>query len=121
MNGLMTKDSRLERVRDVRRHKRPDLSFRFLKSYFKQQVEQPYRQFGMIVGLWTTMVPEYLLGHSRLEGLTRGTLRVGVDSSSHLYELDRLLRSGLEAKFIEATASVPVRRIKLRLSRRGAA
>jgi len=117
MDRPPTKDSRLERVRDMRRRTPPDLSLQFLKPYFKQQIEKPYRQLAKITGLWIAMVPGHLLEYSRLEGLTRGVLRVGVDSSSHLYELDRLMRGGLEAQLIQAAGSITLRRVRLTLVR----
>jgi hypothetical protein len=64
--------------------------------------------------LWTDLVPAELVAHSRLEGLSRGVLRVAVDSSSHLFELDRLLRGGLEQRLITSHKGPAFRRVQLR-------
>ena len=117
MDRQTPKDSRLERVRDLHRPHHPDLSLRFLKPLFRQRIEKPYRQVVKITELWSRIVPGHLLEHCRLDGFTRGVLRVGVDSSSHLYELDRLLRGGLESQLMQTAGSFPLRRIKLSLSR----
>ncbi len=69
----------------------------FLKKQFRQEIEGPYKQVSVIVAAWEEQVPPELSRHCRLESLRRGVLRVAVDSSEHLYELDRLLREGLEA------------------------
>jgi hypothetical protein len=51
-----------------------------------------------------------------LESLSRGVLRVGVDSSGHRYELDRLLRQGLEKQIITGHKGATLRRIKLHVA-----
>ena len=43
-------------------------------------------------------------------------LRVAVDSSARLYELDRLLRSGLQKQLISQSKGPAVRRVQLRVN-----
>ena len=107
--------SLLERIAELRRPKEPDRSLRFLKTYFRQQVAKQHNQVAALVELWEALVPPELLEHTRLESLTRGVLRVGVDSSSHLYKLDRLLRSGLEKRLRMEARIATLRRVQLRL------
>src|SRR5688572_30271005 len=67
-----------------------------LISFFKQNVEKRQGKFAKIADAWNTLVPETLLTHCALESLTRGSLTVLVDSSSHLYEMKQLLLAGLQ-------------------------
>ena len=89
-------NDRLSRLRQWRNKPEPDLSLGFLKKTFKQQVEKPHKQMGDLAPLWLELVPADLAQHTKLEGFSRGVLRIAVDSSSRLYELDTLLRGGLE-------------------------
>jgi hypothetical protein len=63
------------------------------------------------------LVPQILSEHCALESLTRGTLTVMVDSSSHLYELKQLLLSGLEQQLLIACKTAGLRKITLRSGR----
>lgn len=110
--------ARLERVRDLRTRRSPDLSLGFLAAQFKRTVARPYRQFRDACRAWEKEVPAALAERTRLEGLSRGVLRVGVNSSAHLYELDRLLRGGMEERILSACrGATPPRRIRLHLAK----
>ncbi|MEM6756543.1 MAG: DciA family protein [Planctomycetota bacterium] len=103
-----------KRIDAVRRHRtRPDAdrSMGFIKGWFARTVAKPHRQLGKAATAWETTVPEALRPRTRLVSLSRGTLRVEVDSSAVLYELDALRRTGLERAMQAAGAGV--RRIKL--------
>ena len=108
---------RLERLRKYRVRKAPDLSLAFLKNQFQRDVAKPHKQLGQLVSLWQQLLPPDLLEHTRLEGLSRGTLRVAVDSSPHLYQLDRLLSAGLERQLVQQHAGPAFRRVKLRVAK----
>jgi hypothetical protein len=105
---------RLERLRRYRVWPQRDLSLGFLAQQFKQQVQRPYKQLAGVSEAWQRLVPAPLLMHTRLDGLSRGTLTVIVDSSARLYELDSLLRQGLRTRLIEACRGVSLRRVRLR-------
>jgi len=109
------RDGQLGRLRGWRNRKAPDLSMGFIKAQFKREVERPYKQLGAIVELWEQFVPADVLPHTRLESLARGVLRVIVDSSSQLYELDRLLRGGIERQLIIAHKGPAFRKVQLRV------
>jgi len=94
----------------------PDLSLTFLRDTFKRDVEKPMKQLVQLAALWGQLVPPELASHTKLESLSRGVLRVAVDSSSRLYELDRLLRSGLQSQLISEHKGPAVRRVVLRVS-----
>jgi predicted nucleic acid-binding Zn ribbon protein len=106
----------LDRLRRHRNKPEPDLSMGFLQQQFKQQVEKPYKQLGGLAELWRQLVPEELQAHTRLESFQLGVLRVEVDSSARLYELDRLLRQGLQQQLIESHKGTALRKVQLRVA-----
>lgn len=107
---------RLQRVRNLKTRRHPDHSLTFLGAQFQRTVARPYRQFRQVCEAWEREIPADLLPRTRLEGMTRGVLRIGVSSSAHLYTLDRLLRGGLERRILDACGgSSPPRRIRLQV------
>lgn len=119
MPGGCAYDDRLKRLRTWRNPSELDLTLGFLRQKFKDSVERPYKQLAAVTPVWCRLVPPELLEHTRLEGLSRGTLRVAADSSSRLYELDRLLRCGLEQQIVSTYRSPILRRIVLRVAHFG--
>lgn len=106
-------DIHLDRLRQWRNRPDTAVSMEFLKQQFKTEVEKPYKQLVSITEVWMRLVPPDLLEHTRLESFSRGVLRVAVDSSPRLYELDRLLRDGLEQRLITEHRGQPFRKIQL--------
>jgi hypothetical protein len=86
-------------------------------QFFKQSVEKRQGKLGKIAECWSALVPEMLNDHCALEGLSRGTLTVLVDSSSHLYELKQLLLAGLQQQLLLACKGAGLRKINLRSGR----
>ena len=115
MDLLTPDERRLQRICDLRRRVERDLSLGFLSNHFKHQIARSHKAVIAVVDLWQELVDAPLVEHTRLEGLSRGVLRVGVDSSAHLYQLDQLLRGGLQAQLLRRAASAQVRRIRLHL------
>jgi hypothetical protein len=109
------RDGQLERLRGWRNWRQPDLSMKFIKAQFKRDIEKPYKQLGDLATIWERHVPAPLLPHTRLESLARGTLRIVVDSSAHLYELDNLLRNGLERTLVIEHKGPAFRKVQLRV------
>ena len=105
----------LENLRRRRNRADPDLSLGFLKQQFKREIEKPAKQLQAVAGLWVELVPEPLVKASRLESLSRGVLHVTVRSSVALYELDSLLRTGLERELVRRHTGPAFRRVKLRV------
>jgi predicted nucleic acid-binding Zn ribbon protein len=108
-------DARLDNLKRYRGRKERDMSLHFMSKDFKQQVERPFKQLQTIVPLWEELVPVQLADHTRLESLSRGTLRVSVDSSARLYELDQLLRGGLQRELITRHKGPAFRKIQLKV------
>ena len=86
-------------------------------SFFKQSVSKRHTKLSKIAECWSALVPETLNDHCALEGFTRGSLTVIVDSSSHLYELKQLLLAGLEQQLLMACKSAGLRKITLKPGR----
>lgn len=86
-------------------------------SFFKHSVEKRHTKLGKIAQCWGGIVPEMFNEHCSLEGYTRGTLTVIVDSASHLYELKQLLLAGLQQQLLLACKSAGLRKIHLKHGR----
>ena len=81
-------------------------------GFFDKRYAKPHQQLGDLVTLWQQLVPEPLGSRTSLRSLHRGVLTVTVDDSATLYQLDRLLRGGVETQIIKRINGA-VRRIKL--------
>jgi hypothetical protein len=55
-----------------------------------------HRRLGEFIDLWERTVPPRLAAQTTVTGIRAGTAHVLVESSAALYELDRLLREGVE-------------------------
>ena len=106
----------LEHLRRWRGPKAYDHSLAFMAKEFDKEIAKPFKQLQNMIPLWYQLVPDDLAKHTSLESLRRGVLQVAVDSSAHLYELDRLLRNGLERDLIRRQKKPVIRRIKLRVN-----
>ena len=115
MRSLDPADDYLNRLRHWRNRPDADLSLGFLKKQFDRNVRRPYQQLASIAERWYALVPPALAQHTRLKSLHRGVLRVSVDSSAWLFDLDRILRSGLERQLITQHKGPSLRRIQLKV------
>jgi len=88
-------------LRQSRGLQSPDLSLGFLRQQFERQIEKPARQLGDLGEVWRELVPGDLVEQTRLESLSRGVLKVAARSAGAHYELDRLLRGGLQRQIIK--------------------
>jgi hypothetical protein len=113
MTGSDPQQQRLDQLRRWRTRPEPDLSLAFLREQFKREVEKPHKQLAQIGSVWPTLVPPELAAHCRLTTLLRGVLRVAVEDSAHLYDLDRLLRQGLERQLRAAVKGPAIHRVQL--------
>jgi hypothetical protein len=88
-----------------------------LLSFFKNSVQKRQTRLHSIAEVWARLVPEQLLEHCALEGFHGGTLKVIVDSSSHLYDLKQLLLAGLQQQLLLACKSSGLRKVALKFGR----
>lgn len=86
-------------------------------GFFRQSVQKRQTKLLAIAQSWQALVPELFSEHCALEGLTRGTLTVLVDSAAFLYELKQLLLAGLEKQLLIACRSTGLRKISLKFGR----
>ena len=63
--------------------------------FMKRLVQPRQKMLSQLSQGWQDLLPEELSAHSCLESFRRGQLRVLVDSSSHLHELNLLVQEGL--------------------------
>ena len=109
----------LKRLAQFKQYKRKDTPALGpdLVSFFKQNVEKRQAKFGKIAEYWSKLIPDFLDQHCALESFSRGQLTVLVDSSSHLYELHELLRSGIQQQLLLACKSAGLRKVILKPGR----
>jgi hypothetical protein len=112
-------DAELRRLSNVKQshHTSGQLIGPEMVQFFKHSVEKRQTKFGKVAEAWGALVPEMFNDHCALEGFSRGTLNVLVDSSSHLYELKQLLLAGLQQQILFACKSTGLRKINLRAGR----
>ena len=70
------------------------------------------RQLKNLANVWDEVIPDDIREHTALESLHRGTLTVLVDSASHRYQLQTLLKGGLQRE-IQARFEGTLNRIRL--------
>ncbi len=102
---------RLREGRPVKRDRTTHLGA-FLNEEFKRTCTKPYRKLGKLAEIWQEIVPGDLLEHTALVSFQRGILTVAVDSSSRLYQLDRLLAERLLAELRSRFKSTALRKVK---------
>lgn len=93
-----------------------DLSLRAALQATERELRRNVKQLAVIAPVWEQLVPPQLLACTRLDGFSRGVLRVAVQSSSQLHQLDILLRRGLATQLITQCRGVALRRVQLRLA-----
>lgn len=108
--------NKLERVRQSRLRPAKDVTLSFLVKQFERDVAKPFKQLGDLAELWTQLVPGKLVERTRLVGLSRGTLHVEVDNPAAHFELDRLLRSGLQNQLIRSHRGPAFRKVQVKLA-----
>jgi hypothetical protein len=86
-------------------------------SFFKTSVQKRQGKLAAIAEAWERLVPAMFTAHCALEGLSRGTLTILVDSASHLYELRQLLLAGLEQQLMIACRMTGLRKLVLKPGR----
>ena len=108
--------SRLSRLKSIHHKPAAPLGVELI-SFFKHSVQKRQTQMSKIAEIWAKFVPDLLNDHCALESLTRGTLTVLVDTSSHLYELKQLLLAGLQQQLLLACKATGLRKITLKPGR----
>ncbi len=105
----------IEKLRKHRSPAEPDLSIGSLVAEQARYAQQTRAQLGQMIDLWFQLVPTEVRNHTAIFALQRGVLMVDVDSASVRYELDRLLRGGLNEALRKHFRGT-LRQVKLRLA-----
>ena len=106
---------RLDRLRQWRNRPPRDQTLAFLVDHVKAQVVRPHRQVGQLAELWQELVPAEMADRTTLASFTRGILTVHVPDSALLYQLDRLLRGGIEQQ-LRQRSKTTLRSVRLKVS-----
>ena len=115
-NPIDAELNRLSRLKSIRHKSAEPLGPQRI-SFFKQSVQKRQTQMSKIAEVWSRLVPDLLNDHCALDSLTRGSLTVLVDTSSHLYELKQLLLAGLQQQLLLACKVTGLRKITLKQGR----
>lgn len=107
--------SEIERLRSWRAPKHCD-TLEIEIVAWRKLVTKRFKQSNRCIVLWEKYVEPKLVVETMLDTFVRGVLRVLVQSSPALYEVDRTLRSGIEQRMIKESHGA-LRRVKLTLSR----
>jgi hypothetical protein len=102
----------LARIRQARVRPAPDLSLAGMMAAQAREIRRRQRATEGVGEAWDAAVPADLRERSFVEGVSRGVLTVRAANAPTRYELERLLRAGLEREVIRR-CSAPVRRVKL--------
>ena len=109
-------EQRADHLENLRRWRAPrarDLTLAKLAEQVERTVVKPHRQLGALAVLWRELVPCELLERTALVSFSAGVLTVQVADSSTLYQLDRLLRSGLERQ-LRSGCKATLRKVRCR-------
>lgn len=105
----------IENLRKWRNPRGRDVTLGHVVEMVQRQYARPHKQLGRVVELWEQHVPDKLRQQTALVGLTKGVLTVHVSDSAALYELDRLLRGGVELQ-LKTACKTTLRKIKLQVA-----
>lgn len=104
----------IENLRLWRNWKPRDVTLRGAVELVDKKYARPHKQLGQIVGQWEQLIPPTLRRQTALASLTKGVLTVHVSDSAAMYELDRLMRSGVEQQ-IKSACKTTLRKIRLQV------
>lgn len=105
-------------IEQLRRDRVPparETSISNIVNAVSKQATRTNKRLGQLIDLWLAHVPPAIAAKSTILSLRGGTLHVAVDDASTSYELDRLLREGLEQTLRAQFRSTLVR-VKVRVS-----
>ncbi len=81
-------------------------------TFMKHTLAKRVRNLGELAVAWDEVIPADLREHTALEGFSRGTLTVLVDSAAHRFQLEMLLKGGIQKALAERIPGA-LNRIKL--------
>jgi hypothetical protein len=105
-------------IRRARMRSGPTLELRRMFLSRAPEIRRLKKQLALVAEAWERVIPAELVVRTRLEGISRGILRVCVSDSAAAFELDRVLRSGAEAMMLSQTP-VSLRSVRVVVSSGG--
>ena len=115
---MARRDVHLEDLRRWRNRAGRDLTLGGLSEQVQRTVVRPHKQVESLAILWRELVPSDLLDRTALASFARGVLTVEVPDSATLYQMDRLLRGGLERQ-LRAGCKTTLRKVRCRVASAG--
>jgi len=82
-----------------------------LSGLMESRISPQQERFGLIAEAWGQLLPAELCQHCKIAGVSNGRLKVRVDSSSYMYEM-QLLSSELLKKLASQCPQAGIREIK---------
>ena len=107
--GIAASIDRLRELR-VRTPRANDLGSAFAAR--GKQLQREARGTGTIAKAWGELCPAHLLGRTGVVGVTRGVLTLAADDAAARFEVDRVLRCGVERQLLRKL-SLDVRRVRV--------
>ena len=100
------------------RQKQPDKTAQLgdvVKKLMDEQIEPQQRRLGSLDEVWGQLLPDELAQHCEIAGVSRGQLKVSVDSPAYMYEL-RLCSSELLSEVQQRCPRAGIKKIKFVIS-----
>ena len=86
----------LEQLRERRQFRGRDLSLGWALAKIREDLRKSDHKLTQLIELWRELVPENLQLHAMPASFRGGTLHVEVNCAATGYEIDRLMRGGME-------------------------
>ena len=86
----------IEKLQGWRGRRAAELSIEPMIARLQDQAGESQRRLGDLITLWSALLPPELVERTVITSVRSGVMRVTVDSAATAFEIDRLLRSGLE-------------------------
>jgi len=83
-----------------------------LTMLMKHQIGRRVKKLSELSVIWDELLPDVIRDHTVLDDFSNGTLKVVVDSPAVRFELQTLLRSGIE-KELKTRFNGPLNKIKI--------
>ncbi len=104
--------SRIERLREHRVKEPPRRALGDLLTARAKQFKRESKGTGVVAQAWSELCPAALLARTGVVGVSRGVLTLAADDSAARFEVDRVLRCGVERKLLKRLA-LDVRRVRV--------
>jgi hypothetical protein len=93
---VATPIEQLQKLRELRQFKERDLSLGSVIERERDRIARSDRKLSQLIELWRELVPEHLQAHATPTSVRAGTLMIEVDCTATAYEVDRMMRAGME-------------------------